>query len=85
MPAPSPITTSVRVTVIAVLLWLAPIAAPVGAQPTTDFVPVTDAMLQDPAPPARPPGSSNSGPAPTPELHPSSGSNLFVFALPDRD
>jgi len=49
MPPPLAIITSVRVTVIAVL-WLAPIAAPVGAQPTTDFVPVTDAMLQDPAP-----------------------------------
>ena len=50
MPAPSPIATSVRVAVIAMLLWLAPVAAPVGAQPTTDFVSVTDAMLQDPAP-----------------------------------
>ena len=51
----SPIATCVRVTLSAVLLFLAapPASARAqvgGAGASADFVPVTDAMLQDPAP-----------------------------------
>ena len=39
-----------RFTIIAVLLPLTAVADPARAQPSPDFVPVTDEMLQDPAP-----------------------------------
>ena len=46
----SPLVMWVRVTLSAVLLLLAAPAVTARAQSPDDFVPVTDAMLQDPAP-----------------------------------
>ena len=45
-----PLAACVRVTASAVLLFLASPMSTAGAQSSVDFIPVTDAMLQDPAP-----------------------------------
>ncbi len=50
MPGPFLLTQSDRVIAIAVVLSLAPVPGALLAQPLSDFVPVTDATLQDPAP-----------------------------------
>ena len=49
-PLQSPLATCVRVTLSAVLLLLATLPATAQVQSSDDFIPVTDAMLQDPAP-----------------------------------
>ena len=46
----SPLAACVRVTLSAVLLFLASTPVTARGQSSDDFVPVTDAMLQDPAP-----------------------------------
>ena len=80
----------------AVALALASAAPVARAQAPAGFVPVTDAMLRDPAPADWPMWRRTLdgwGYSPldeiTPEsvggLRPSAGNNLFVFALPDRD
>ena len=65
------------------------------AQAPADFVPVTDAMLRDPAPADWPMWRRTLdgwGYSPLDEITrerrrpaPGAGNNLFVFALPDRD
>ena len=46
----SPLAGCVRITLSAVLLFLASTPLTARAQSSDDFVPVTDVMLQDPAP-----------------------------------
>ncbi len=50
MPKQAAVASCLRVTAAAVLLYVATPSSVAGAQSSVDFVPVTDAMLQDPAP-----------------------------------
>ena len=78
MRPPSPATRGVMVLTVAVASLTGPPAA--HAQPLSNFVPVIDAVLQDPAPGdwlmwRRTPDSWGYS-------RPTTANNLFVFALP---